>query len=258
VKKRSICRLSIVILASLLLAGCQGSAKKQLSEEDQLKRIKIHYQIGLDALHKNQLPKAFEELMKAEALDSHHVDTLAALGYAWRKRGNFKKSEKYYKRAIQSGADSSIYTNYGSLLLEMQRYADAKVQIDKALEDPRYRNQFVAYILLGDAVLGLGRFDDAIAAYRQAGAMNPGQRNYSRIKEAEACISFKRYNYAKALYETILRENSSDRVAVEGLVKLLKLRNDRAGARKHLKSFIQNTKSELDRAWASDELERVR
>lgn len=247
----------MVILATLLLAGCQSSANKQLSEADQLKRVKIHYQIGLDALHKNQLPKAFDELMKAEAIDPHDVEVLDALGYAWRLRGNFKKSESYYLRAIRSGASSSTYTNYGSLLLEMKRYADAKVQLDKALEDPRYRNQFVAYINLGDALLGLGKFDDAIHAYRQAGLFNPEQ-SFSRIKEADAYVSYKRYNYAQALYESILRENGHNRVALEGLLKLLKLRNDRATARKHLKAFKEISISELDRAWAADELDKLR
>ncbi|MDT8377111.1 MAG: hypothetical protein RQ867_10315 [Mariprofundaceae bacterium] len=247
----------MVLVAALLLAGCQSSATKPLSEEDQIKRVKLHYQIGLDALHKNQLPKAFDELMKAEAIDPHDVEVLSALGYAWRLRGNFKKSESYYLRAIRSGATSSIYTNYGSLLLEMKRYADAKVQLDKALEDPRYRNQFVAYINLGDALLGLGQFDDAIAAYRQAGLFNTGQ-SFSRIKEAAAYVSFKRYNYAQALYETILRENSRDRTALEGLVRLLKLRNDNPAARKHLKAFQEGSTSALDRAWAADELDKLR
>lgn len=255
--KRSICRFSVIILATLLLAGCQGGANKQLSEENQLKRIKIHYQIGLDALHKNQLPKAFDELMKAEAIDSHNVEVLDTLAYAWRLRGNFEKSESYYLRAIRSGGGSSTHTNYGSLLLEMKRYAEAKVQIDKALEDPRYRSQFIAYILLGDAMLGLDRFDEAVKAYRQAGRLNPEQ-NLSRIREAEAFVAFKRHNYARALYETILRESSGDRAAIEGLIKLLELRNDRAAARKHLKAFISGSASELDRAWAIDELDRLR
>jgi len=255
--KSPLCRLSAVIFTAMLLAGCQSSAQKQISEEKDLNRAKLHYQIGLDALHKNQMPKAFDELMKAEAINPNHADMLDALGYAWRLRGNLKKSESYYLRAIHAGGGASAHTNYGSLLLEMKRFEDAKLQLEKALEDPRYKNQFVAFINLGDAQLGLGDPDAAILSYRQAGALNPRQ-TLSRIKEAEAYVSNKRYNYAQALYETILRENNLNRAALEGLIRLLALRNDSGAARGYIKAYIEKSTSELDRAWATDELDKLR
>lgn len=256
-KQQLIYKLLMVLLTALLLAGCQSNSNRQLLDDKKLKRADIHYQIGLDALYKNQLPKAFDELMKSEAIDPNRPEVLDALGYAWRLRGNLEKSESYYLRALRSGAGSSTYNNYGSLLLESKRYAEAKVQLEKALDDPRYRKQFIAYINLGDALMGLGQFDHAIDAYRQAGAFNPRQ-TLSRVKEADAYVSQKRYNYAQALYETLLRENSLNRSALEGFVKLLTLRNDKANARKYLIAFIEKTTSRLDRAWASDELEKLR
>lgn len=248
-------RLAILIICALLLVGCQSNANK-VDQEKQLKRAKLHYQIGLDALHKNQLPKAFEELMLAEEIDPNQPEVLALLAHAWRLHGNFEKSESYYKRAIRSGAGSATHNNYGSLLLELNRFSDAKIQLEKALEDPRYRNQFIAYINLGDALLGLQKLDDAIHAYRQASAFNPRQ-TISRIKEAQAYVAYNRLNYARALYETMLREEPKNRAAIEGLLKVLKLQKDISTAQAQLKTFREHSVSELDRAWAADELEKL-
>jgi len=253
-KQRSSIILAM-ITAALLLSGCSGSNKP--SDEDQLKRAKLHYQLGLDALYKNRLPKAFEEFMLAEEIDPNQPEVLDALGYAWRIRGDLEKSEGYYKRALRAGAGSATHNNYGSLLLQMKKFDKAKVQLKKALEDPRYRNQFMAFINLGDAYLGLKQFDEAIRTYQKAGSFNLKQ-TISRIKEAEAHVAYNQLNYAQALYEEMFKEESANRAVVEGLVNVLKLRNDRTTARQYLGKFMeQPSVSKLDRAWAADAMMKL-
>ena len=240
--------LIAILAALLLLSGCAGTKK---SDEEQLKRAKLHYQIGLDALYKNQLPKAFEEFMLAEEIDPNQPEVLDALGYAWRVRGDLEKSQSYYKRALRAGAGSATHNNYGSLLLQMKQFKEAKAQLKKAIEDPRYRNQFMAYINLGDAYLGLNEFDEAIRSYRQAGSFNLRQ-TLSRIKEAEAHIAYNQVNYALDLYESMFKEEPSSRPVLEGLLKVLAMKNDTTTARQRLGTFMeQPTVSQQDRAWAA-------
>lgn len=249
-KQRATMALTMMATALLLLSGCSGSNKP--SDENQLKRAKLHYQLGLDALYKNQLPKAFEEFMLAEEIDPNQPDVLDALGYAWRLRGNLEKSEHYYRRALRAGAGSATHNNYGSLLLQMKKFDKAKIQLKKALEDPRYRNQFMAYINLGDAYLGLNEFDEAIRTYRKAGTFGLNQ-TLSRIKEAEAHVAYNQLSYAEDLYEEMFKEQPANRAVVEGLVGVLKLRNDRNTARQRLASFMEQPSiSKLDRAWAAN------
>ncbi|MES0371917.1 MAG: tetratricopeptide repeat protein [Mariprofundaceae bacterium] len=247
--------LVILLVCALLLAGCQGGAKK-VDDAKQIKRAKLHYQIGLDALHKNQMPKAFEELMLSDKLNPNQPKVLDLLAHAWRLRGDFNKSESYYIRAIQYGGGPASLNNYGNLLIKLGRYSEAETRLRKALEDPRYPNQFMAHMNLGDALLGLKKFDDAIDSYRQAKALNPRQ-SLSRIKEAEAYVASGRLNYAHALYETMLRENPKNRAVVEGLVKILILQKKFSTARTQLSKFREASVSELDRAWAADELDRL-
>jgi len=249
--------ITIVALAIsvLLLGGCSASNKP--SDEDQIKRAKLHYQLGLDALYKNRLPKAFEEFMLAEEIDPKQPDVLDALGYAWRMRGDLEKAESYYKRALRAGAGSATHNNYGSLLLQMEKFDKAKIQLKKALEDPRYRNQFMAFINLGDAYLGLEQFDEAIRTYQKAGSFSLKQ-TLSRIKEAEAHIAYNQPSYAQALYEEMFKEEPSNRAVTEGLVKVLKLQNDRTTARQYLGKFMeQPSVSKLDRVWAADAMMKL-
>mgnify|MGYP005843811161 CR=1 FL=1 len=254
-KQRATITLAMMAAALLLLSGCSASNKP--SDEDQLKRAKLHYQLGLDALYRDQLPKAFEEFMLAEEIDPDLPEVLDGLGYAWRLRGNLEKSESYYKRALRAGAGSATHNNYGSLLLQMKKFDQAKVQLKKALEDPRYRNQFMAYINLGDAYLGSDEFDEAIRTYRKAGRFGLNQ-TLSRMKEAEAHVAYNQLNYAQALYEEIFKEQPANRSAIEGLVNVLKLRNDRNTARQRLSIFMEQPSiSALDRAWAADTMIRL-
>jgi len=251
-------KLLVMILMGLAvtLTGCSGSHKMEQSKQEKL--AKLHYQMGLDALHKNQLPKAFDELMMAEKLSPDMPENLDTLAYAWRLRGNLKQSEVYYKKAIRAGSGSISHTNYGGLLIELERYKEAKEHLLKALEDPRYHGQYIATILLGDALFGLKEYEEAINSYRQAGLMSPNQ-TITRLKEARAFTALQRRNIAKALYETILRDEPNNRTALEGLLEIFAVNNDKQSARLQLQNFIgQPSVSKLDRAWATDELVKLR
>jgi type IV pilus assembly protein PilF len=256
VNRRPIVILTLLIAGTLLFSGCQSAASKAY-EENQVKKAKAHYDLGLDALHKNRLPRAFEEFMLADEINPNQPETLNLLAYSWYLYGNLKKAELYYKRAIQAGGGSTSHNNYGGLLLELKRFDEAKVQLEKALEDPRYRNQYKAHINLGDALLGLKQYDEAIIAYQNADRFGSRQ-TLSRIKEARAYVASDRLNYAQSLYEALLREYPKDRAVMEGLLEVLKLRKDYPAARSRLRTFRDQPVSELDRAWAADELDKLR
>lgn len=247
-------RLLVVLLVSLLLSACQPA--KKYEPEKQSKLANLHYQMGLNALHNGQLPKAFDELLQSNELQPGQPEVLDALAHAWRLRGDLEKAESFYKKSLQASSRSSTHNNYGSLLLQLKRYQEAESQFRTALDDPRYPNPEIAYINLGDALLEQGRFNDAIAAYRQATLLNRTQ-NLSRIKEAEAYLRYNRPHYAQALYETLLRKHPDNRGILQGLLALLKKHGNLGTARKQLETFREHAKDPLDKAWAADELDRL-
>jgi len=241
----------IIFICASFLLSCTHSVPEKNNQ-----RAKLHYQLGLDSLQRGQLPKAFDELMQSNDISPHQPMTLGALAYAWRLQGNMKQSESFYKQAIVAGASSSAYTNYGALLVSLQRYKEAEVMLRKALEDPRYRKQDIALIHLGDALAGQNQPTKAIKSYRKAAMINPRQ-HISQLREAQVYIKTGRLNYAQALYETMLRKQPTLRPALEDLINLLVQRSTINAARKHLANYLEKEKNPLNRAWANDELTRL-
>ncbi len=244
--------ITFTLATLVLLCGCQTMGSRP-NDEVLNKRIESHYALGLDALRKGNLPKAFDELLYVERLAPERPDILAALAYAWQLRGNYGKAQAYYERALQHNPPASVYNNYGGLQLLLNRPREAEKYFRKALDDPRYRHPDIAYINLGDALLAQGRLDAAVAAYRQAKILNPLQE-LSRLKEAGAYVRFGRNGYARAMYETILREHPGDKRALAALLPLLVKSGDTAAARNQLEIFLAHTSSPTDRAWAQEAL----
>lgn len=249
----------ITLLLFLALAGCQSGAAKKQSENNIDKRAKLHYSLGIEALHKDFLPKAFEELMLSDSINPNQSATLDAIAVAWRVHGNNQKAKKYYELAIDADkdADSATRNNYGSLLIEMGEYKEAVQQLNIALEDPRYRNQPLAFTNLGDALVGLKDLEAAVSAYRKAQMLAPDW-SQPKLHEAAAYATFNRPIYAQALYETILRKEPSNKEALVGLIPLLKDNSEQVLLTKYINTFIEKTTIALDKAWAKDELARIK
>lgn len=250
-------RFLILLLLLPLLASCQSSAEQKQIDGDNSKRAALHYRLGIDALHKGMLPKAFEELMLSDKISPDQPETLDAIAYAWRTRGNNKEAKKYYERAVKMNASSATRNNYGSLLIELGEYKAAVKQLNIALEDPRYRNQSLAFTNLGDALIGLKKLNEGVAAYRKAHMMSPNWTQ-PQLREADAYIQFKRPHYAQALFETILRKEPANQQALQGLIQLLKSKKENKLLKKNIQTFITKTTNELHKAWAKDELARLR
>ena len=246
---------SLLILLVIALSGCAGNQKQR--DQDH-KLADTHYRLGVDALQKEgMLPKAFEELMKSNKLRPNQPEVLDALAFAWLLRGDLDKAEAHYKRAMKYGAGSATKNNYANLLNKLGRFHEAEKMARNALNDPRYPNQDYAFINLGDALLGQKKSTDAIQAYRQAQVFSPGDiRTEMRIANAYARDN--RLNEARLLYQALYSKNNSNRSIAEGMVDVLKKQGANAQARHLLQEFSQNASSVLDKAWAMDELERLK
>jgi type IV pilus assembly protein PilF len=244
---------SIILLLLLALSGCQSSGTKNNSSADAEKRAKLHYQLGLDAIHKGAIPRAFQELFLSDEIKPRQPETLGAIAYAWRLRGDNKQSKIYYKRALKAGGGAATQNNYGSLLTEMKDYPEAVKQLNRALEDPKYRNQGFAFVNLGDAYVGLEDLEKAVASYRKAQMLSENW-SYPQLKEADAYVHFKRLNYAQALYETLLRKEPANQQALSALIALKKGQGEKEMLRPYLQTFISSTSDKLQEAWAKDEL----
>jgi len=249
-------RFIITCLVLFSLTSCQSSAHKQKLSDDIDKRALTHYKLGVDSLHKGFIPKAFEELLLSNQIKPKEPNTLDAIAYAWRVRGNNQEAKKYYNAAIRAGASSAARNNYGSLLVDIGEYNEAVKQLNIALEDPRYRKQDLAFVNLGDAYLGLNDLEQSVASYKKAQLLSPNWI-YPLLQEAAAYAKFERENYAAALYERILTKDPTNQVGLSMLIKLFKVRKDNSLLQIYIHNFIEKTSDNLHKAWAKDELKQL-
>jgi len=244
-----------LMLAVILLSSC---STKIIDPDKQAKLADIHYRLGMDALGKEgMLPKAFQELMESNDILPDQPAVLDALAYAWLVRGDMKKSETFYLRAIQHDAGAASYNNYANLLNRVQRYPEAEKVARKALDDPRYPNQDLAFINLGDALLGQNKTAAAVQSYYQAQAFNPNS-SIVNIRLANAYFLNGKLPEARALYEMLILKQQDNRPAVEGLLAVLAKQHDTASAKHGLYQYSNQASAPLNKAWAQNELERLR
>ena len=249
--------LTATLILLGLLSGCQSSAERKQVKEDRDKRADFHYRLGIDALHKRLLPKAFEELILSDKIAPGNPETLDAIAFAWRVRGDTEQSKRYYEKALDHDAGAATRNNYGSLLIQMGEYREAIEQLEIALEDPRYRSQALAFVNMGDAYSGLGKLEEAVSAYRKAKLLSPNW-SHPQLREAAVYAQFNRPHYAQALYETILRKEPNNQQAMVGLIALLKGKGKNKLVSGYIQKFIDTSKDEMVKAWAKDELQNLK
>ncbi len=248
---------TLVCLSILLVSCATSTPHKELGADQQAKLAHLHYQLGIDALGKEgMLPKAFDELMESDTIQPKQAHVMDALAYAWLLRGDLKKAEFYYIKALQYGARASIYNNYASLLNRLEHHTKAEKNARKALDDPRYPNQDLAFINLGNALLGQKKFPEAIIAFQQAKLFNAAN-TLPDYRIAYTYYKQDKLREAGLLYEALLRKKPDNRNAVEGLISVLNKQHDDNRARTVLNTFAQQTASPLDRAWALDQRDRL-
>jgi len=254
-------RLFRTLLMLLLCTGitaCASSEKRPALDDAKMEKLAhIHYQLGVDALGKEgMLPKAFDELMESNDILPNQAHVLDALAYAWLLRGNLKKSEANYLKALKYGASASIYNNYANLLNRLKRFDEAEKSARQALDDPRYPNQDLAFINLGNALLGQQKFAAASQAFQQAKLFN-SNNILADLRLAESYYQQHKLREARWLYEMLIRQQHSNRAAVEGLLAVLNKQHATQQSRLLLKKFARDTNSLRDKAWALDQVNRL-
>lgn len=104
--------------------------------------------------------------------DSRHPQALSLLGLSYHRNGETATALEYFAQALEvSPDDPSICYNYGVILLEADRPADACDVLLPLVS--RYPNIPESQFLLGNALARTGRHEDAVAHYQQATVLRP-------------------------------------------------------------------------------------
>jgi tetratricopeptide (TPR) repeat protein len=126
---------------------------------------------GAEALRRDEIEDALEQLRTAVALDAEMASIWINYGVALRRNGQPRAAEDAYRRALDLDPRArSALVNLASLLRMEDRLQEAK-GLEAILARSPGRNPFT-YLALGDISLANGRPEEAARLYRRAIGLN--------------------------------------------------------------------------------------
>ncbi len=163
----------------------------------------VHIKLGLSYLQEQDATRALKEFLLAVDGAPDNAEAQAGLAQAYYLKKAFALAEKHYLKALALDKDNPEYhNNLGALYLDMKRWDDAIRHFRLAAENLLFDRPALArtgmavaqlkkgdnfaaiesckaalhenyqlpqaHFFLGEAYRALGRFDEAIASYRQA------------------------------------------------------------------------------------------
>ncbi len=148
-------------------AGANGNAAKQKEYLDQLVAAypndeRAHFNLGGYYFGQQDMPQAIEHYKKATELNPTYSTAFNILGYAYRQNADYANAETAFKKYIELiPKDPNPYDSYAELLLKMGRFDESIAQYQKALAiDSNFINSHQG---IAAALMYQGKPDEAAA-----------------------------------------------------------------------------------------------
>ncbi len=160
-----------------------------------------YIRLGRAYLDAGQGKQSLESAKKAVDLNPYYWFNHKQLGYVYAKLGQPGEARKEFQQEVaQNPSDVAGYNNVAATYLEEAQWSKAVPEIEKAVQlGPGYDE----YSNLGTAYYHLGRYGEAIAAYRRAltfkGNHPEGMRNLAEAYAQNGQHSLAEQNFTKAI-----------------------------------------------------------
>lgn len=213
----------LLILASLLIAGCASQAEREEKAAKLDKRVEIHTQLGASYLSRNQLDIAQQELERALDINSDDSQANHIMGLLQIRLKQDDKAERYFRRAVGEQPENPDARNsYGVFLCERGRLDEADEQFRAAIKNPLYKTPEQASLNAGLCRLKKPDRHAAAAYFRTALGHNP--------RQPQALLHMARYSFedGKALSARGFMQRYFEVAADTPEVLLLAFRIERA------------------------------
>lgn len=163
--------LAATALVGFLLLGCVTPSAQE--REQQAKRARAHFDLGVDHLNEGRTELALRELLAAEQIASDDARTQLWLGEAYRRKSRYVEAEEHMRRALAIDPKfQEARLNLSAFYIQLERYEDAVAQAQALWDDPTFPAPWRALTNLGWAELQLGRAESARSHLGLAVEMN--------------------------------------------------------------------------------------
>jgi len=178
-------RLLLTAAAALVLAGCvsQGPGgalpSAPAARESEIitasdespgrKRARIRLELAMGYFEQNQNTVALDEIKQALSADPNYSAAYNLRGLVYMRLDDPGLAEDSFRRAISlDPRDGNAMHNYGWLLCQQKRYADATQQFNRAIEAPGYTDRPKTLMTQGVCQMQAGQKADAEKSLTQA------------------------------------------------------------------------------------------
>ncbi|WP_064605642.1 type IV pilus biogenesis/stability protein PilW [Photobacterium sp. J15] len=233
-------RWTVYPLLCSLLMGCvtvdEAGNKKEFNK---IEASEARISLGLNYLESGQWQRARDNLELALKYAPDYYRAQNAMAYYYQRVDEPEKAEAFYKEALRdSPKNGDVRNNYGVFLCSQERYDEAIVFFEKAIEQPyyyltsaSYENAGLCSLKSGDGAKAKGYFEKALSydPYRPKSMLQLAQLEIDsqNLKEARVMLfKFnKRYGYkADSLWLLIRLEKQAGRLTqVDKYADLLKV-----------------------------------
>lgn len=156
-----------------LIISCASTENREGNREV---KATAFYKIGVAYLNENKIQQAFVEFHKAYELDPHNKEILNAIGYIYLMHFDEpQKAIEYFQKAVKVDPNySDAYNSMGYAYEKSGNFEKAISFYKIAISNPVYPTADKTYINLGISYYRLGRYDDALVAFKEATKRAPG------------------------------------------------------------------------------------
>jgi len=167
--------LALLLLAGLL--GCVANPPTPPStaaifpsqESDAQRLVRVRLELAVSYFREGRADIAEQEVLRALAVDPRSADAYVLLAVIQMQRQELAQAEASLLHALELRPnDADTQHNYGWLLCEGKRFTEAQQWLDKALQQPGYREQPRTWMAKGLCMQRAGDLEQAYEMVHKA------------------------------------------------------------------------------------------
>ena len=144
-------------------------------EPETRRRARIRLELAVNYFQNGQTAVALDEVKQALAADPGYADAFNLRGLIYMRLNDLAQAEDSFKRALAlRGNDPDLLHNYGWLLCQRQRHAEAEQYFALALASPTYQDRAKTFMARGLCQSSAGQFAEAEEAFLKAYELDAG------------------------------------------------------------------------------------
>jgi len=169
-------KTSILFLVACLVFF--GACMVDVPDADEAQKLDdakylLHYSMGQSRMSSQQYTYAMEDFLEAEKYKKT-PELYYAMGETCYMLERFELALDYFDKSLYLDKDfSSSYIGRGIVYMTMERYDEAIVEMEKALDNIIFHEPEIAYYHIGNAYLAKGEYDQAIKNLKSAIKVSP-------------------------------------------------------------------------------------